>query len=183
MKQLQQNNKRYPRNLTDLREAYYQARTKEIQRVVEAIKQNGWLPYKKHSPYCRQGSAQYSSQSLLPDPSYNLRNWKWIVAHKTNLTLIIDFQIVEQDRKTKNIHALVDRIGVTIFPDPQRQVMKNAQRLYQHICETYEVSSLIDPKYIQEMTTKYTLPLNKDEIADLCQLVENKYLQTLNLFS
>lgn len=53
--------------------------------------------------------------------SYDLTNWKWVTVSVKNKELFISLQAFDQDRKSKNYHVLMDRIGLCSYPKTEKK--------------------------------------------------------------
>lgn len=155
-------------NFTNLRKQYQSARNVERLRIVHELKDRDY-----EVSYC-QGTYRYTSRGVIKPP-FNLGSWKWIHAHRDGVTAIIDLQILEQDRVTKNVHAWIDRIGVDVFIDPNDDlVSEDDDRYFRDICRRYNVTSIFDKPYLESIVTKYTLPLSDSDLGKLCDAIDKK---------
>lgn len=88
--------------------AYHEMRKKEKKFLIEFLKQNG---YEVLNEKGGMGKRNYTSGSRLNKP-YDLSNWMWVEARKNDLISLVSFQAFDVDPTSKNIHVLMDRIGV-----------------------------------------------------------------------
>lgn len=109
-----------------------------------------------------KGAKDYSSGGRLGEASYDLSNWKWVEVtdrlQKQN-TCIISLNMLEQDPRSGNIHALYDRIGFFI-----------------------SLCSPDSPLLVKEvrLITSLELPLNETKKKQIKEILAKEFIQNLN---
>lgn len=135
----------------EARHAYRRARSGQREKIIEALRSEGFDVTKRGG----RGSSEYTSGKRL-SPSYDLSDWMWISANRGDVHVMVSLQVLDQDPdpRSKNIHALMDRIGVDIFRD----------------------GDPIDPDdpLREGCTTSFELPLSETDLKKLLALVEQK---------
>lgn len=169
----EQENKRFE----DARKAYQSDRNVQRQRIIEALRANGWGPGDEKKYLYRQGSSTYTSvgnlnkdaKSREDSQKFDLTTWKWIETHRENVKIFVSLQVLDQDSETLQIHALVDRIGLEIFLDgsevPEWKRTLNVPEYH------VDAVKLID--------TGYTLPLSKEELDELIALIDERVAEAI----
>ncbi|WP_018142977.1 hypothetical protein [Alloscardovia criceti] len=153
----------------ELRKKYNDARNIERSKIIEDLRKHDF----KVSG--RQGSPRYTSRRNISP--YNLGIWKWIVVRKNNFTAVINLQTIEQDSKTKNIHALFDRVSIDVFRDENHDVLSGDSDSYlQSVMSRYNVENIFDPEFVRKTITNLELPLCPDEIKSIREIIEKKII-------
>lgn len=103
----------------DAKDKYNDSRNLQRREIVRALRDHGF------EASWGQGTWRYTSRGGInpPHPPHDLRMWKWIVARRDGITVFIKLQTLEQDKITKNIHALLDRISIDVFWDPKKDIL------------------------------------------------------------
>ena len=133
------------------RDAYRNARNTQRLLIVEALKSAGFDV--KTRGNVGRGLSNYTSGGRLTPP-FDLSNWMWVAGERDDVDGMVSLQVLDQDPKSMNVHALMDRVGVEVYraDDP---VDEN------------------DPLF-ERATTELQLPLDSDSIATLVSLIERK---------
>lgn len=92
---------------------YENARNFEKNKLMEFFKEEG---VKVLNMGHGNGSKNYTSGGTL-EVSYDLSNWKWVEIEKEEYKYLISLQAFDRDKKTGNIHVLMDRIGIYKYKD------------------------------------------------------------------
>ncbi len=122
------------------KEMYTDLREKERIKIIDYLKNKGFNVSKKGG----NGSPHYTNNNNF-EKEYNLTNWKWVSATIENKTIFISLQAFDQDKNSKNIHALFDRIGICVYN-----------------------SEVKNPDYFKLMeTTSLDLPLDEPKLEKL----------------
>lgn len=104
-------------NFSEIEKHYTKAR--EIQRgiIIDFLNDNGFtkLNDKKITRHGGKGIPNYTSQGRFEVP-YDLTIHKYIMAYKDGFAIFISLQPPEQDKVSKNWHALFNRLGVRVYP-------------------------------------------------------------------
>ena len=156
------------KDFEDAKKKYNDFRNKERLAIVDALNASGF------KASWGQGISRYTSRREI-NPPHDLGMWKWIVARKDGITVFIKLQTLEQDKITKNIHALLDRISIDAFQDPKKDILSEKNHKYSDsIKERYGVENQFDSKFVNATITKFSLPLKKGELKELVAFVEKK---------
>lgn len=135
----------------EAREAYRAARDSQRLLIIEALQSAGFEV--KTRGNAGRGLRKYTSGGRLKPP-FDLSNWMWIAGERDGVLVMVSLQVLDQDPKSLNLHALIDRIGV------------DAYRIDDPIDET-------DPLF-ERSTTPLQLPLDAQGLAALISLIEQK---------
>lgn len=93
----------------------------------------------------------------------------------TDYYVVISFQVVEQDPDTLNLHALVDRIGIDVFRDPEGNTLSEIMPSYQaSLCQRYKVKYEFEDLCFRKICTKFTLPFNESDLEEIVKEIENR---------
>ena len=135
----------------EARDAYRNARNMQRLLIVEALKSAGFEV--KTRGNAGRGLLKYTSGGRLTPP-FDLSNWMWVTGERDDVFVMVSLQVLDQDPKSMNVHALMDRVGVEVYraDDP---VDEN------------------DPLF-ERATTELQLPLDSDSLATLVSLIEQK---------
>lgn len=159
----------------DAKKKYNDFRNKESLAIVHALRADEFEAKGYH------GTWRYTSRRRInpPHPPHDLGMWKWIVARKDGITVFIKLQTLEQDKITKNIHVLLDRISIDVFWDPEKDILSEKNHKYSDsIKERYGVENEFDFEFMKETITDFSLPLKKGELEKLVEFVEKKVVAT-----
>lgn len=96
------------------RDAYRDARNTQRKIIAEALTAAGFTV--KSSGNAGRGLVRYMSSGQLAPP-FDLSNWMWVEGQRTGVNVVITLQTLDQDPRSLNIHALIDRIGVNVYRD------------------------------------------------------------------
>ncbi len=156
-----------------VKKAYNDLRNSERQKIVKKLLQKGF----KASG--RQGTYNYTSRGNL-EKSYNLGIWKWIIARRDDITVVIDLQAIEQDSRTQNIHVLFDRISIDVFNDDSEKIISESNDSYfKSIQARYNVKNVFDSAFVEKAITDLELPLGEDDLENLINIIEAR-IEKLN---
>ncbi|GAA2181070.1 hypothetical protein GCM10009785_14470 [Brooklawnia cerclae] len=135
----------------EARAAYLKSRRDQRGRVVEALRAEGFEV--KNRGNAGRGLTSYTSGGRL-EPSFDLSGWLWVEARRGDVIVVVSLQTLDQDPKSKNIHVLMDRIGVDVFRD----------------------GDPVDPAdpLREKTTTRFELPLSSADLAGLVALVKQR---------
>lgn len=166
---------------SNIRNMYHEKRLQQATLIAEALR-------KKEYRYvqCHKGSSEYGSRKRNPiNPCYDLSNWIWVKAVKDGVKVLVTLQVLEQDPASKNVHALIDRIGIEAFP-------KDKKSLTDYVGCDYD----FEPVAFKKIITRFQLPLSSDDksedqnkclledlIAEVNKRVETVKLEMKNLSS
>lgn len=158
-----------PRGFQTVRDEYTAMRWAQRQLIVEALLEAGFLPgtatpsadEDSDTPVVLRrggrGKTNYTSRRTIHP--YDLSNWMWVEARRGNTTALISLQSQDIDPNSGNHHALLDRIGLQIYPsDPLLVTEGSSER--------------------KNISTKFDLPLSPDDLHQLVSLV-SKQLQSV----
>lgn len=95
-------------NFEMCKKEYEKARDCEKNKLMDFLKNKGIKVLNKGHG---NGISQYTSGGKL-EVSYDLSNWKWVEIEKEGYKYLISLQPFDKDKKTGNIHVLMDRIGI-----------------------------------------------------------------------
>lgn len=135
------------------RDAYRDARNEQRKIIVEVLKTAGFKV--KARGNAGRGLGNYTSGGRLAPP-FDLSNWMWVEGQRDDIFVVVSLQVLDQDPKSMNIHALIDRIGVDVFR------------------ESDAVDD--DDPLFERTTTPLQLPLSDETITQFIALVEQKIL-------
>ena len=131
------------------RDAYKQARLAQRKVIVEALRKAGFEV--RNGGNAGRGVKNYTSGGRL-NPPFDLSGWMWVTAHRGDVHVMVSLQVLDQDPRSLNIHALMDRVGVDVFRDGD------------------SVDSE-DPLF-ESSTTGFELPLTREGIDSLVSVIE-----------
>lgn len=131
------------------KEAYVAARKLERERIRQALKAEGFVV--KVRGNAGQGKEKYTSGHRLTPP-FDLSNWMWVEAKCNGITVLVTLQVLDRDPDSRNIHALMDRIGIRVVNDKLRYPD--------------------DDPLFEACTTKFTLPLSDTELSELVSTIK-----------
>ena len=99
--------------LTTLKEKYNRIREEEKEKLRRFLINKGIenIPKRSNSG---KGKSAYTSGKRLSLP-YDLSNWKYIELTFQEVNFFISFQTFDMDPSSKNIHTLMDRIGISFY--------------------------------------------------------------------
>lgn len=98
----------------EARAAYHEQRKHQRQLIATALTSAGFKVTNGHR--AGKGVENYVSGGELSRP-YDLSNWLWVKGTRDGLRVTVTLQVLDQDPKSKNIHALIDRIGIKVAVD------------------------------------------------------------------
>lgn len=130
------------KHFIEAKAAYRAARVEQRSIIVNALKEAGFVV--KNRGHAGRGETAYTSGGQL-HPPYDLSNWLWVQAKRDGVTVMVTLQVLDQDPNSRNVHVLMDRIGVEIAKDG----------------DTTE----------RVVTTRFELPLANPELNDLIDLI------------
>lgn len=87
---------------------YVMARNNERKRIISFLKEN---EFEVLNEFRGKGETRYTSGNRLNVP-YDLSNWKWVEVKKGEWFYLISLQAFDRDPSSRNLHVLMDRIGV-----------------------------------------------------------------------
>lgn len=95
----------------EARHAYRAARNSQRLLIVEALKSAGFEV--KTRGNAGRGLPKYSSGGRLTPP-FDLSNWMWVAGERDGVFVMVSLQVLDQDPRSMNMHALIDRVGVDV---------------------------------------------------------------------
>ena len=131
------------------RDAYKQARLAQRKVIVEALRKAGFEV--RNGGNAGRGVKNYTSGGRL-NPPFDLSGWMWVAAHRGDVHVLVSLQVLDQDPRSLNIHALMDRVGVEVFRDGD--------------------SFDSDDPLFESAITGFELPLTQEEVDSLVSMVE-----------
>ena len=131
-------------NFKEIKEEYNELREQERIKIVNYFNSKGF----KVSKAGGKGLKNYTNGGRIK--SYDLSNWKWIEFKVDRKKVFVSLQAFDQDKSSKNFHVLMDRIGVC--------VIKNEEKEYFNTMET----------------TEFDLPLSDNDLSKLFKIIEKK---------
>lgn len=136
----------------ETKEKYNSLREYERKKIISYLAEKGF----KISYLGGTGRPNYTNNGQL-DKSYDLTNWKWVDATKGNIKYFISLQAFDIDKRSKNYHVLMDRIGICAF---SKEVKK--------------------PDYFSVMKmTSLELPLGEKHLDELLEIMNNMGISEL----
>ncbi len=126
------------------KDEYEKARNGEKKKLVEFLENKGFKVLNKGYG---SGSKKYKAGGKLDVP-YDLSNWKWVEIEKEGYTYLISLQPFDKDKKTGNIHVLMDRIGIYKYKE-------------------YSASEVIE----KMVATNIELPLTEEKLNSLLTIL------------
>lgn len=136
------------------RDAYRAAREEQRNKIVRRLKAAGYKGVapktgapKSLTAHGGHGLARYTNGGRI-DPPHDLRNWLWVDARRPDGAVVrVMLQSFDQDSRTHNEHALLDRISIGAVPE-----------------------SIHDSRWLT--TTELELPLDEAGLNRLVKLLE-----------
>ena len=92
----------------ECKNVYFEMRKEQKKILCDFLKQNG---YEVLNEKGGMGISSYTSGNTFNKP-YDLSNWMWIEVRRNDVFYFISFQAFDIDPSSKNVHVLMDRIGV-----------------------------------------------------------------------
>ena len=132
-----------------IKNKYKQSRYEECTILAKFLREKGFSARVSH------GKENYTSGKSLSKP-FDLSNWLLINASKNNVNFVISFQAFDKDPNSKNLHVLMDRIGIYAYTGKY---------------------SAIDAQ-TNMITTSFNLPLYKDDMENIAITLDNLCIDT-----
>lgn len=135
----------------DARDVYRSARNEQRRLIVDALTRAGFTV--KTRGHARRGLTTYSSGGRLAPP-FDLSNWMWVEGERGEHRVVVRLQVLDQDPNSKNIHALIDRLGISVSRSG--------------------VSVDDGSPLFEDATTSLELPLNDEDLAEIVSIIEER---------
>lgn len=123
---------------------YKQARYDECTELASFLREKGFSARVSH------GKENYTSGRNLSKP-FDLSNWLLINASKNNVNFVISFQAFDKDPNSKNLHVLMDRIGIYAYTGKYSAVDAQTKMI----------------------TTSFNLPLYNDDMESIAKTLDS----------
>lgn len=128
-----------------VKEKYTLLREDERKKIIDMLNNHGYTKKSGNKLDYKGGSGlkNYTSIGELQKP-YDLKNWKWIKAYKKSYHITISLNALDQDKSSRNFHALYDRISIKCeSTDRVERIITNLD-LPLEINELNELIAMID---------------------------------------